>query len=474
MERVVEASAVIVGSGPNGLACGIALAKAGVKVEIFESSLIAGGGLRTEELTLPGFHHDVFSAVYPMTLASPFFKSLPLHEHGLEWVHSPAVVAHPFDGGTSALFFRSVKETASRLGKDQNTYESFFQDFSNRSEDLMEEIMGPVIHAPKHPFLLSHFGLNALRSAESFSYRFLDERTRGLWAGIAAHAAIPLTSLASSAAGLVLQIAGHAEGWPIPKGGAKSLAAALISYFESLGGVIHTGVKIDLVDQLPKSKFIFFDLTPRQILKIVGSTLKPSTQKRFQEYKYGVGVFKMDWALSGPIPWASKECALAATVHLGGTFQEIKDSEDGPNLGKTSSAPYVLLCQPSLFDSTRAPAGKHTAWAYCHVPNGDITDVSEKIEKQIERFAPGFKKLILKRNILNPSALENLNSNLVGGDISGGLIKGGQLFFRPAFSLTSPYAIEGGKYFICSSSTPPGPGVHGMCGFRAAQTALKL
>jgi len=468
----MDRGAVIVGSGPNGLACGIALAQAGLKVEIFESASVAGGAVRTEELTLPGFLHDVFSAVYPMTLASPFFQTLPLKEHGLEWIHSPAVVAHPFDDGTASLLYRSVKETASKLGTDQNTYEKFFQDFVNHSDSLMEEIMGPIIHAPKHPLLLSRFGLNALRSAESFSQRYSEEKTKGLWAGIAAHINLPLTDATTSAGGLVLQIAGHAYGWPIPKGGAKALALALTSYFNSLGGVIHNGVNVRDVSELPGAKFVFFDLTPRQIFQIASKVLKPGTQKKYKEYKYGPGVFKMDWALDGPIPWASKDCALAATVHLGGTLQEIKDSEDGPLNGRITSKPYVLLSQPSLFDSTRAPAGKHTVWAYCHVPHGLNRDVSDLIENQIERFAPGFKKLILKRSILNPSDLEKLNGNLIGGDISGGLIKGSQLLFRPGFSFTSPYAIEGGKYWVCSSSTPPGSGVHGMCGFRAAQGAL--
>jgi phytoene dehydrogenase-like protein len=464
--------AIVIGSGPNGLACAIALALRGLLVTIYEASDRVGGALRSEALTLPGFTHDVFSACHPMAVASPFFNELPLHKYGLEWIYSPAETAHPLDGGRAVVLYRSVEKTAALLGKDEKAYKNFFEPLVKESKSLFKSIMGPTLKFPRHPFLLAKFGLNALLTAEKFAEtKFITEEARALFGGIAAHSAIPLTSPASAAPGLILNIAAHVCGWPIPKGGAQNFARALEAYFKSLGGKIILHKKILTLDELPSSKFVFFDLTPKQILKIAGQSLPHSIQKGFENYKYGPGVFKMDWALEGPIPWVASGCREAATVHLGGSLSEIVSAEEGLLKNRESEKPYVLLCQPSLFDGSRAPKGRHTVWAYCHVPNGSTKDMSTVMENQIERFAPGFKKLILKKSVLNTVSLEALNSNLIGGDISGGLISAKQLIFRP-FPKLDPYSIDGKKFWICSSSTPPGPGVHGMCGYQAAIKAL--
>ncbi len=465
--------AIVIGAGPNGLSCAITLAQKGLRVLVVEKSEKLGGGAKTEELTLPGFFSDVCSAVHPLALASPFFKTLPLQEHGLRWIHSPAEIAHPLDDGSVLLLKKSVHETAAALGVDQGFYNRFYGSFISHFDEFMKEILGPIFHNPKYIGLLAKFGIHALSSADLFSRaHYRDEKNRALFIGIAAHSSAPLTSFASSAIGLALQIAGHGAGWPIPQGGAKNISRALASYLKSLGGEIITAYEVLTLDDLPSSDLIFFDQTPRQILKIAGFRLSDSVAKSFVKYRYGPGVFKMDWALSSPIPWKNSDCYQSATIHLGGSAQEIIESEKNVNQNILNARPFVLLSQPTLFDSTRAPSGSHIAWAYCHVPHGSDQDMTEIIENQVERFAPGFKKVILKRQSISPKDLENRNPNLVGGDIFGGLVNARQIFFRPRVTM-NPYSLGDRQLWICSSSTPPGPGVHGMCGYHAAMAALR-
>jgi phytoene dehydrogenase-like protein len=464
--------AVIVGSGPNGLAAAITLARAGLSVVILEANRQIGGGTRSQELTLPGFTHDVCSAVHPLASASPFFHSVPLAEYGLEWIDSPFSLAHPLDDGTAVTIEHSVTETAKNLGVDEHAYIRFMQPFADNWEALMEEILQPILHFPKHPFRLARFGILGLLSADALVKScFKGERARSLFLGIAAHANAPLTQSGTGAIGLMLMLAAHARGWPIPRGGSQKIADAMAGYFKKLGGEIRTEHFVESLKDIPQSRLVFFDLVPKQVLTILKSELKSSRQSSFEKFKSGPGVFKVDWALSAPIPWRANNCASAATVHIGGSPEEMIKSEACPQAGRLPEAPYVLLSQPSLFDSSRAPRGEHVGWAYCHVPNGSTVDMTEIIESQVERFAPGFKKIIKGRSTMNTSALESHNRNLIGGDISGGAVDLRQLLFRPRFGM-NPYEIERGRFYLCSSSTPPGPGVHGMGGFNAATAAL--
>lgn len=464
--------AVIVGSGPNGLACAIELAHQGLSVVVLERNETIGGGTRSGELTLKGYTHDLCSAVHPMGFASPFFRSLPLHEHGLEWIHPPAEVAHPLDDGEAVILRRSVTETASGLGLDQKAYQEFFQPFAESLDQLMPELLGPALRIPKHPLLLARFSLHAVKSAESFARSlFMEREAQALFIGIAAHANTRLTAPLSAAIGLALQLNAHGGGWPIARGGSQKIANALGSYLHALGGEIIIGHEVRGLDDLPQSELVFFDLTPRQIHAIAGPELRPRIRRSYSRYRYGAGVFKIDWALSAPVPWANSGTSLAATVHLGGTAEEIIQSEEEIHAGEHPARPFVLLSQPTLFDPTRAPPGRHIAWAYCHVPNGSTQNMTAAIEDQVERFAPGFKNMILHRSARTTRALEDSNPNLVGGDINGGLSMGKQLLFRPRLA-PDPYRIDGKKFWICSSSTPPGPGVHGMCGYWAAKSAL--
>jgi phytoene dehydrogenase-like protein len=465
--------AIVVGSGPNGLSCAITLAQKGLSTVVVEKSNVLGGSTQTRELTLPGFHHDVCSTVHPLAAASPFFKTLPLHEHGLKWIYPSAEVAHPHDDGSVTLLKRSVAETAKALGRDQKAYAHLFGSLVARFDDLMEDVLIPLLHAPRHLGPLIKFGLNALLPADALAkVHFREEKTRALLSGIAAHSSASLTAFASSSIGLALQTAGHGVGWPLAEGGSKNITRALVNYFKSLGGEIITNYEVQNLEALPKSDLVFFDLTPRQVLNVAGPRLPRGVFNSFKKYQYGPAVFKMDWALSEPIPWTNSDCRLAATVHLGGSSQEIIHSESSVNRGVMSARPFVLLTQPTLFDPTRAPSGLHIAWAYCHVPNSSSQNMSDIIENQIERFAPGFKKTILKRHSFFPRDLEAHNPNLVGGDISGGWVHGSQIFFRPRFGV-NPYSLDGKRLWICSSSTPPGPGVHGMCGHNAAAAALR-
>jgi phytoene dehydrogenase-like protein len=462
--------AIVVGSGPNGLAAAITLQRAGRSVLLIEGKSTLGGGLRSAELTLPGFTHDICSAVHPMAVSSPFFQSLPLHEHGLEFIQPPVAAAHPFDDGTAAALIGTVEETARRLGADEATYRALFEPLTARWPGLAPDVLGPL-RLPKHPLDYARFGLNALPSAAWGARRFRTEAARGLWAGMAAHAIQPFSNLTTSAIALVLSAAGHRYGWPLPRGGSQRIADALVSYFRALGGTVETDHYVRSLQELPPARTVLFDVTPRQLLRIAGSKLSALYRWQLSRYRYGMGVFKIDWALDGPIPFRAEACRQAGTVHLGGTFSEIAEAEALTARGRHPKAPFVLLAQPSLFDTSRAPAGAHTAWAYCHVPNGSTVDRTEAIERQVERFAPGFRDRILARHTFNTRQLEAHNANYIGGDINGGVLDLGQLFTRPALRW-SPYRTSLPGVYLCSSSTPPGGGVHGMCGYHAARQAL--
>jgi phytoene dehydrogenase-like protein len=461
---------IVIGSGPNGLAAAITLARAGRSVLVREAEKTIGGGTRSAELTLPGFVHDICSAVHPLGLASPFFRTLPLAEHGLEWIHPPAPLAHPLDDGTAIVLERVVDLTAEALGADSAAYRSLMNPLVADWAKLDTALLGPL-RLPRHPLALARFGLAALRSAYGLaSSRFKGERARALFAGLAAHSMLPLELRPSAAFGLVLGITAHAVGWPIPRGGSQKIANALASYLRSLGGEIVTDARVDSVDELPPARAILCDITPRQLLKIAGHRLSAGFRRKLERYRYGPGAYKIDWALDSPIPWKAAKCARADTVHLGGTLEEIAASERAAWEGRQPQKPFVLLAQSSLFDPTRAPPGKHTAWAYCHVPNGSNLDMTERIENQIERFAPGFRSRVLGRSVMAPAQLEQRNANLVGGDINGGVQDLRQLFLRPTARL---YSTSSRGLYLCSSSTPPGGGVHGMCGYFAALKALR-
>lgn len=465
--------AVIIGSGPNGLAAGILLAQNGLTVLIVEANEEIGGGVRSAELTLPGFTHDICSAIHPLTIASPFFKTLPLEKFGLEFIQPEASLAHPLDDGSAVLLKKSVEETARNLGiKDVKSYKRLVTVLARNFDRLAPDILASL-GIPRNPFFMAAFGLKAFHSAKGFAdYYFKGTRARALFAGNAAHSMIPLEDIPSAAYGLVLMLTAHSVGWGFPKGGAKNVSRTLAEYFRVLGGKIETNFRVENIDELPNSKAVLFDLTPRQIVKIAGHRLPESYKKRLETYKYGAGVFKMDFALNAPVPWKSKECFRAATVHVGGTFEEIARSEREHAQGKFSEKPFVLVAQHTLFDKTRAPDGKHTAWAYCHVPNGAKFDMTAAIENQIERFAPGFKDCILAKSVKFPADLERQNANYIGGDINGGAGNLSQLFTRPIMKI-NPYIIPSKGLYICSASTPPGGGVHGMCGYHAAKTVLK-
>ncbi len=462
--------AAVIGSGPNGLTAAIILARAGVPTTVYEAQPSIGGGVRSAELTLPGFIHDVCSAVHPLALSSPVFGTFPLAEYGLEWIQPPVPLAHPFDDGSSALLYRSVRETAVGLGSDRDAYERDVGPLAERWMDLAKQILAPLAW-PAAPYLLARFGLLAPWPAASAArFLFQTEPARALFAGCAAHSCLPLEKPASAAFGWVLALAAHGVGWPIPRGGSQSIARALTGYFRSLGGEVAVDTPVTSLEQLGDSSPILFDVTPRQFVAIAGDRLPPHYRGKLERYRYGPGIFKMDWALHAPIPWKSAACALSATVHVGGTLEEIAASERAPWEGKPFDRPLVLLVQPSLFDASRAPAGKHTAWAYCHVPNGSTRDMTEIIENQVERFAPGFRDTILARSAMNSREMERHNANLVGGDINGGAQDLPQLFLRPTSNL---YRTPVAGVYLCSSSTPPGGAVHGMCGYFAAMMALK-
>ena len=463
--------AVVVGAGPNGLAAAITLRQSGLSVLLLEAGDTVGGGMRTAELTLPGFKHDVCSAIHPMAMASPFFKTLPLQAHGLEYVFPQISAAHPFDDGSAALLYGSAEDTAKLLGDDERQYLSLLQPVVNDWLKLSEDILAPL-HFPKHLRAMTQFGIRGIASASEVSKKFSTRDAKALWAGMAAHSIQPLSHRATAAFALVLMAGGHTIGWPMAKGGSQSIANALSSYFTSIGGKIITGARVSSLKDLPLSKVTLFDITPSQLLKIAGDSFSWLYQRQLKRFLYGPGIFKIDWALDGPIPFSAAECRYAGTVHLGNTIEEISFAEQQTWNGCHADKPFVLLAQQSLFDSSRAPEGKHTAWAYCHVPNGSLKDMTQAIENQVERFAPGFRSLVLAKHVYNTAGMENYNANYVGGDINGGAMTIGQLFARPALRI-SPYRTSAKGIYICSSSTPPGGGVHGMCGHHAARQALK-
>jgi phytoene dehydrogenase-like protein len=465
--------AVVVGSGPNGLAAAVTLAEAGLAVLVREASDVVGGGVRTLPLTLPGFLHDHCSAIHPLAAGSPLFRRLDLAAHGFTWVEPPAAAAHPFDDGTAALLLRSLAETADGLGADGRPWRALLEPLARDFEALMDETLGAVLHLPRRPLLLARFGLSALLPARALAEaRFRGPRARALFAGLAAHSVLPLDRAPSAAFGLVLGAAAHAVGWPFPAGGASRIADALVSLLASRGGVVETGVEVRALGELPPSRAVLLDLGPPQILRLAGDRLPARYRAALGRFRYGPGAFKVDYALSAPIPWRARECARAGTVHLGGTLEEIADAEAAAARGELPARPFVLVAQHTLFDPSRAPAGRHTAWAYCHVPNGFEGDATAALEAQLERFAPGFRDVVLARAVRGPPALEHDDPNLVGGDVGGGENSLRQTVFRPAARVV-PWSTPVRGLYLCSASTPPGGGVHGMCGWHAARAALR-
>jgi phytoene dehydrogenase-like protein len=465
--------AVVVGSGPNGLAAAITLARAGRSVLVLEANDTIGGGARSAELTLPGFTHDLCSAIHPLAVASPCFEDMSLSEHGLSFVHPDLPLAHPLDDGAAVVLDRSVAATSTGLGGDGRSYNRFMQPLVDSATGLLPHLLGPPLRVPRHPVALARFGLSVgLRSTVSFARsRFSSSQGRALFAGCAAHSMLSLDRAPSAAIGTVLALLAHTVGWPCARAGSQSIAGALAARLRDLGGEIVTQRRVASLGDLPAHHVALFDVTPRQLLAIAGDALPGRYGRSLARYRYGPGVFKMDWALDGPIPWAAEECGRAGTVHVGGTIEEIAAAEEAVIAGRHPERPFVILAQQSVFDK-RAPDGKHTGWAYCHVPNGSGVDMSEAVESQIERFAPGFRDRILARSVMGPRDVERHNANYVGGDINGGVQDLRQVVARPVARLV-PYATPNPGIYLCSSSTPPGGGVHGMCGYLAAGAALK-
>lgn len=464
--------AVVIGSGPNGLAAAVALAREGASVLVLEAAAAIGGGTRSSELTLPGFVHDECSAVHPMGILSPFFRELPLEAHGLEWVRPPASVAHPMPEGETVMLYRSVARTAERLGRDAGAWTRLVAPFADRPHELLADVLAPL-RVPAHPLLMARFGLRAAFSANRLARLcFREAPARALFAGCAGHAILPLTSPLTAALGLLFAVTAHAEDWPVARGGSQQIAGALASYLRSLGGKIETGRRVEALADLPPARVVLFDTSPEQLARIAGDALPAGYRRRLGRYRYGPGVFKLDWALDGPIPWSDPACLEASTVHVGGTLEEIAASERAMYRGRHAERPYLILCQQSQFDDTRAPAGSHTGYAYCHVPHASSVDMTDAIEAQIERFAPGFRDRILARHAMSPAWLEERNPNYRGGAITGGVADAFQLWTRPVARL-DPYTTPNPRLFICSAATPPGGGVHGQCGFWAARSALR-
>ena len=467
--------AVVVGSGPNGLAAAIALARAGRSVTVFEANETVGGGARSASLTLPGYTHDLCSAVHPLGRASPFFAELPLAEHGLEWIEPPIAIAHPLDDGSAALVRRDLEATAASLGADGHAYAALIGPVAHDWPVIVRELLGPLrIGAPlRHPIAIPRFGLRAIQPAAWLARRFRTPQARALVAGVAAHSMLPVEQPVTGAFAVSLLASAHAVGWPIPRGGSQRIADALAAHLTAdLGGEIVTGRRIERLDELPPHRAALLDVTPRQLLAIAGPRLHGAYAWQLRRYRYGPGTFKLDLALEGPIPWRNPVLAEAGTVHLGGSAEEIAASQRAIAVGRVSRDPFVILAQPSRFDPTRAPAGRHTVWAYCHVPLGSAVDMTDAILAQVERFAPGFRDRVLGLHAMGPAAIEAANANHVGGDINGGVEDLWQLFTRPAWRI-DPYSTPDPRILICSSSTPPGGGVHGLCGAHAAASALR-
>ena len=465
--------AVVVGAGPNGLAAAITLARAGRSVLVMEARDTVGGGTRTAELTLPGFRHDVCSAIHPLSLGSPFMRSLPLEEFGVKWIYPPAAFAHPLDDGRAVTVERSVDDTAAELDEDASAYRRLMGPLVAHWQDLVEDLLGPLPLPPRHPWSLARFGLNAILPAQTLARAtFRGKLARAALAGAAVHAMLPLDRPGTAAYGLTLGMLAHAVGWPMAQGGSQAIANAMAAYLGTLGGEIETGVNVTRMEALPQAKAYLFDVTPRQLLNIAGRRLPPGYRQQLERFRYGPGVFKIDYALSAPIPWKAAQCGRAATVHVGGTLDEIAASERTVWRGQHPDRPFVLLVQQTPFDPSRAPAGKHVAWAYSHVPSGSTLNRVDVMENQIERFAPGFREVVLARSTMTAAEMEAYNPNYVGGDINGGVQDLLQLYTRPAARWV-PYSTPDESVYLCSSSTPPGGGVHGMCGYFAARAALR-
>lgn len=472
-QPISKREVIVVGSGPNGLAAAIEMAREGFQVTLLEAAESVGGGTRTEELTLPGYRHDICSAIHPLGASSPFFKQLPLDRHGLQWVYPPASLAHPFDDGTAVLLEREISATVETMDRqDAANYSDLLAPLTEIWQQIAPDLLAPIGY-PEHPILTARFGLHALRSAQGLAEStFQGERARALFAGLAAHSFLPLDKAGTAAFGLILAILGHVTGWPVAAGGSGRISEALADYFSSLGGKMVTGTTVTTLDLFPGDAIFLLDVTPRQLISIAGDRFTERYRRRLAGYRYGPGVFKVDWALAGPIPWRASECCRSATVHLGGTMGEIAASEKEIWGGGHPERPFVLVAQQSLFDQSRAPEGRHTGWAYCHVPNGSRVDMTHQIEAQMERFAPGFKELILARHVRDTAGYQSYNQNFIGGDINGGVQDLRQILARPVAG-KRPYATSDKEVYICSSSTPPGGGVHGMCGYHAARCAIE-
>jgi phytoene dehydrogenase-like protein len=464
--------AVVVGAGPNGLTAAVTLAEAGLSVAVYEAAPTIGGGSRTQELTLPGFRHDTCSSVHPTGAGSPVLARMPLAGYGLEWVHHELPLAHPFPDGSAAVLSRSVDETAASLGEDADAYRRLVAPFAGRWDDLVADVLrAPLIALPNHPGLLARLGARGVQPAALLARRFTGQRARGLFAGLSAHAIVPLGTPATAGVGLMFALAGHEVGWPIARGGSQTICDALAAYLASLGGRIHTGRHIRSMDELPAARAYLFDTAPEGLVEIAGHRLPPRRARALRGYRHGPAVFKIDYALDGPMPWTSAEARRAATVHLGPTYREIDGALRAAARGLDPRVPFLITGQPTLADPTRAPAGKHVFWAYAHVPHAWAGDATAAIEAQLDRFAPGFRDLVLARKVTTPADLEAANPNLVGGDIGVGTMAATRTVFRPTLTPV-PYATGTPDLFLCSSATPPGPGVHGLCGYHAARTAL--